>query len=653
MGWFSKKKTKKTSSSQAKPQQVAQKPSFAAPPNVYSTRPQPPLPQQRPLPRPNLPYGHQYGAQSQPHFQPAGYLPAPSGWTPPVPSYQPVIVNHQHYYLGGGGGGQQQQLQQHQQHQPQQPQHPQQLHHSPPSNQSLRPPPQPHPYQQQQAQQPQQQNHSPLGRFTGSMVNLTKDMVPAIPQLYDDGLSVWHGCNQLATSTAAKYDQVYSRFNNVMTLIDTEMCHGNENDLFNCHSEPQASSPSNSPPLTQDRGFSSSKPKKSLKPKKSQSSNVAASVVSGNYFSKVEFYANSKLPRDLPRLVLYPSTWPILTLAARYSQGVYNRPTGAELDAHVSGDWLMGTKAMCIKSVPMDHMNTIVFAIRGTASFMDWAVNLNTAPVSPLSFLDDPGNLCHAGFLSVAKKMVRPVAARLRQLLREDPSRSKYSLLITGHSAGGAVASLLYSHMLAETKDAESELNILTGRFKRIHCVTFGTPPVSLLPLTKPNQPHLKNSLFLSFVNEGDPVVRADKAYVKSLIELLTSPLPLLTLTKTKDQRGRKSSSDSRKSRSKSAPASKSRSRSDSTPEKPRWNVPPCTLSNAGRLIVLRSGDAKARPKDRKTVSERLKEGVVAVTCQEEQLRSVIWGDPVCHLMSLYAGRVEALAVESVTGKGR
>ena len=55
--------------------------------------------------------------------------------------------------------------------------------------------------------------------------------------------------------------------------------------------------------------------------------------------------------------------------------------------------------------------------------------------------------------------MIRPVAARLRALLEEDPSRSSCSLLITGHSAGGAVASLLYAHMLAET--ATSELNIL------------------------------------------------------------------------------------------------------------------------------------------------------------------------------------------------
>jgi hypothetical protein len=42
---------------------------------------------------------------------------------------------------------------------------------------------------------------------------------------------------------------------------------------------------------------------------------------------------------------------------------------------------------MCIKSVPMDHVDTIVFAIRGTSTFMDWAVNLNTAPTSPRGFL--------------------------------------------------------------------------------------------------------------------------------------------------------------------------------------------------------------------------------------------------------------------------
>lgn len=57
--------------------------------------------------------------------------------------------------------------------------------------------------------------------------------------------------------------------------------------------------------------------------------------------------------------------------------------------------------------------------------------------------------------------MVGPVYARLRSLLEEDPSRSSYSLVITGHSAGGAIATLLYAHMLAE--DVGSGLGILAG----------------------------------------------------------------------------------------------------------------------------------------------------------------------------------------------
>ena len=42
---------------------------------------------------------------------------------------------------------------------------------------------------------------------------------------------------------------------------------------------------------------------------------------------------------------------------------------------------------MVIKSMPIDDMNCVVFAIRGSQTFMDWAVNLNSSPVSPNDFL--------------------------------------------------------------------------------------------------------------------------------------------------------------------------------------------------------------------------------------------------------------------------
>ncbi|CAG7555800.1 unnamed protein product [Fusarium equiseti] len=618
MGWWftssassSKKKRSKKSNSKTKTSKPSTtkpsipKPSFTDPPNVYRqvypppgsnqsgvARPALPAPKPKPSQQPpSYPYSNQNAAQSQPQFQPAGYLTAPPNWN----GYQqPVVVNH-HYHIS------------HQASQNLAPVNPPQYHTINHHSQALAPP------QHNLSSMHSQPNFtSSLNRFTGSMANMAKE---AAPQLYDEGLSAWHGCTQIAQSTNALYD----RFNDIMTLIDHEKLCGNENKLFNCAPVPEQHA--------DEKGLNKKKHKDN---KDKQSCNVAASVVSGNYFSKVEQYANSKLPMDLHTLSLHMPTWPLLCLAAQYSQRVYEKPSGSERDAHVSSDWLTGPRQTCIKSVSVDNRGTIVFAIRGTASFMDWAVNLKSVPVSPANFLDDSGNLCHAGFLSVAKKMVKPVAARLRQLLQEDPARSAYSLLITGHSAGGAIASLLYSHMVAQTSEAKSELNVLTEHFKRIHCITFGAPPVSLLPLTKPDAPSLRKSVFLSFVNEGDPVVRADKAYVKSLLDLLSSPPPSSHHRDTK---------------------SKQRSRSSSRTKKPKWKVPPCTLSNAGRIVVLRSGNPHAKPKDRKTVRERLDEGVVAVTCHDEDLREVIWGDPVCHLMNLYAERIQVLAIRSVTAK--
>lgn len=263
--------------------------------------------------------------------------------------------------------------------------------------------------------------------------------------------------------------------------------------------------------------------------------------------------------------------------------------------------------------------------------------------------------------------MIKPVAARLRQLLQEDPGRASYSLLITGHSAGGAVAALLYAHMLSASREAQSELSSLTGCFRRVHCVTFGAPPVSLLPLQKPEgRQDLRKSIFLSFVNEGDPVARADKAYVRSLLELFATPAPAsaaaavlakppskMALLECPKQKASKSSLASAKS-GRSAKPSKARAAGvpPTASSKPVWKVPPSPLSNAGRIVVLRSGDQKARLKGKKTVEERLNEGVVAQMATDEQLRGVIWGDPVAHMMKLYAGRLEILAVGAVTAKG-
>lgn len=353
------------------------------------------------------------------------------------------------------------------------------------------------------------------------------------------------------------------------------------------------------------------------------------------------------MPPNLPPLKVYIPTYPLLCLAAQYSESVYTRPTGSERETHVDANWRHGTKAMVLKSIPIDDMNTVVFAIRGSQTFMDWAVNFRPAPASPAGFLDDPGNLCHSGFLHVARQMIAPVSARLRSLLQENPSRSNCSLLITGHSAGGAVASLLYAHMMSET--VSSELNHLTGFFKRVHCITFGSPPVSLLPLQKPSHPRHQKSLFLSFINEGDPVPRADKIVLTSLLKLYASPAPnsvcnLTTAAATAATATASSLALPLPNKKQKEKWPKKDKKSNSWPgpatPKPMWHIPPSTLSTAGRLVLLRLKPG--------TVGEQ---NVEACVVSDEQLRGVVFGDPVCHMMALYARRVEVLATRAVTAR--
>jgi Lipase (class 3) len=261
--------------------------------------------------------------------------------------------------------------------------------------------------------------------------------------------------------------------------------------------------------------------------------------------------------------------------------------------------------------------------------------------------------------------MISPVAARLRTLLAEDPRRSASSLLITGHSAGGAVAALLYSHMLAASPETESELNILSGYFKRIHCITFGAPPVSLLPLAKPERRELRKSLFIGFINEGDPVARADKAYVKSLLELYAAPAPNNSNTDTAANSthklrplltGNKAASSSTLTVNKIRPSGPTHTKSAPAIQTPApiWVVPPSTLSNAGRLILLRSVPVNNNGKKRGILEadNRMDDGVQARIVTDEQLRGVIWGDPVCHMMKLYSRRIEVLATNAVVGRG-
>ncbi|KAF2465757.1 alpha/beta-hydrolase [Lindgomyces ingoldianus] len=480
---------------------------------------------------------------------------------------------------------------------------------------------------------------SGAGKSSTCLQNITSDCIDHSTSLLSKTST------QCLNQGAALCDIISSKLDAVITSMDVERFSGDERDLM-VQQASSAYSSSSTLQVEVPRG-------RAANPVYPSSTTEKAS----NHFSKVWLYANSRLPPHLPPFKVYMPTYPLLCLAATYSLRVYTPPAPrtAEQETHVPSDWRSGTKAMVLKSIPIDDMNIVVFAIRGSQTFMDWAVNFRPAPSSPSGFLDDEGNLCHSGFLHVARQMVKPVAERLKALLQENPSRSNCSLLITGHSAGGAVAALLYAHMMST--QVKSDLNHLTGFFKRVHCITFGAPPISLLPLRHPTNRRHRKSLFYSFINEGDPVPRADKQVVRSLLKLYASPAPSsgsacstalaslskLNLSSTNSfQTTSTSSASSRPSKfSISSSKNSKTSAADSVASQPVWNVPASTLSTAGRLVVLR-----------KRVGGSSEEDIEAVTVDDELLRDVVFGDPLKHMMTLYKSRVELLATRAATARG-
>jgi hypothetical protein len=280
--------------------------------------------------------------------------------------------------------------------------------------------------------------------------------------------------------------------------------------------------------------------------------------------------------------------------------------------------------ALVIDDQIIDDTRFVIVSIRGTQmqSLADWAVNKAADPTKPVGFLDDEENACHAGFLQVTKAMVGQVAEQLKV---HPASSERPSLLFTGHSAGGAVAAILYSHMLSTS--VTSELTELASLFSSINCISFGAPPLSITPMLKrENVP----GVFLAFANEGDTVLRlSNAAYLKSLAKLMTasSPSTVTVAPPVKMVRGSRGTRVIRQTVA-AAPI---------TPweELPLWPTPPAPLTNAGDVILLR---------DRENGS------VTASHVTSEDLAHVIFGDLVQHTVEMYIRRVKEAAFAAMTG---
>lgn len=161
---------------------------------------------------------------------------------------------------------------------------------------------------------------SPLGSLSKLGLASVNNLVAAVP-----GAATVSHISQIidgqATTMvhqgAALVDQLSSQLNDVLTKIDQESLTGLLNEGLGIHS-PSSPAPAASPPPglayappNGERGMaiSGGRKEKDKKQKKKdnpkvQTTAVAGTLISGNYFAKVDMYANSRLPLNLPPLQL-------------------------------------------------------------------------------------------------------------------------------------------------------------------------------------------------------------------------------------------------------------------------------------------------------------------------------------------------------------
>jgi len=147
----------------------------------------------------------------------------------------------------------------------------------------------------------------------------------------------------------------------------------------------------------------------------------------------------------------------------------------------ISDPELTDVKFMLAEIVGEDGKNYLIIVFRGTADMKDVIADLKIVPTLTSS------GLAHSGFHE------RSECIRLDYLLAK---AAQSSLVITGHSLGGATAAMLTTKFLAKYP----QYNL----FDRIRCVTFGCPLIACSAVARYMK--LYQNVFHHFVMENDIV---------------------------------------------------------------------------------------------------------------------------------------------------
>ncbi|OCK76081.1 alpha/beta-hydrolase [Lepidopterella palustris CBS 459.81] len=339
----------------------------------------------------------------------------------------------------------------------------------------------------------------------------------------------------------------------------------------------------------------------------------------------------------------------LVSIAARCAKAVYPGESLPDIPRHSirqtfrlepSLDGLTKASALYVVervSIDEGRLTTIVVSIRGSKSIVDWMVNANNPAADAKDFInmealnmltgqnDTSALLVHRGFLASARELAPKIRPHLESALRSNPG--SIDVIFTGHSAGGAVASLLFTHFFS---NAFMLYNFLDAAHIRLSVITFGAPPIfsrDIHPVFS-NIPSglIGRGVLWSIINEGDPIPRADDAYIRVLLRFVQKTDAASTPA------------------SLPAPTNRFLSFTQRGSSKPRQQLPPLSLHALGTLIVLRDANADAADLD-------AEEDLRAEVLRRQELETLLFANFFAHKMDSYLEGVDLVARGEVNGK--
>ncbi|ORX98625.1 alpha/beta-hydrolase, partial [Basidiobolus meristosporus CBS 931.73] len=127
-----------------------------------------------------------------------------------------------------------------------------------------------------------------------------------------------------------------------------------------------------------------------------------------------------------------------------------------------------------------EKTRTIVVAFRGTSTMKDAFTDINLAMID--YYIDQSSEIkVHRGFLNYYSALRQQILDVIDPLVAQmGGAKAVEHILITGHSLGGAMATLAAVDMANHFTNAYGTLG-----FNYIQCITFGAPPVGNMEFRK------------------------------------------------------------------------------------------------------------------------------------------------------------------------